>query len=159
VNPLRTVAIVMGRQPWLPKFGKVIVGLDKGIQRLTNGHMTLLSSCGLTGLMLTVKGRKTGIERETPLLYTPHPDGPLIAGSNWGQEKPPAWVANLRAAQTAQVMANGVRTSVRARELEGTEREEKLAEMVKVWPNYRIYVEKAAPRVIPIFQLEPVLGA
>lgn len=56
-------------------------------------------------------------------------------------------------------MANGVRTTVRARELEGTEREEKLAEMVKVWPNYRIYVEKAAPRVIPIFQLEPVLGA
>ncbi|HNM98528.1 MAG TPA: nitroreductase family deazaflavin-dependent oxidoreductase [Marmoricola sp.] len=155
MNPIKPVAVVLGRQPWLPKFAKSIVGLDLLIQKVSRGRLTLLSVAGLPELTLSVAGRKSGLIRRTPLLYAPHPAGPLVAGSNWGQEKPPAWVGNLRAAESASIEIKGRSSTVTPRELAGAEREAKLAEMTKVWPNYRHYVERAHPRVIPIFQLEP----
>lgn len=155
MNPLRWSAILLGRQPWLPKLAPLIVAIDKALQRVTRGRVSLLMTCGLPELMLVVPGRKSGASRHTPLLYTPHPDGPLVAGSNWGQPVPPAWVFNLRSADFAHVEIKGVSTRVRARELSGPEREEKFAAMLKVWPNYTHYVQRAAPRVIPIFALEP----
>ena len=54
MNPIRWLAIRLGRQPWLPKFAKYIVGLDVLIQRLTRGRFTLLSLAGLPELLLTV---------------------------------------------------------------------------------------------------------
>ena len=107
MNPIRWLAIRLGRQPWLPRFAKYIVGLDVLIQRLTRGRFTLLSMAGLPELLLTVPGRKSGIPRSTPLLCVPHEDGWLVAGSNWGAPKPPAWVGNLDAADRATVTFRG----------------------------------------------------
>jgi len=78
MNPIRWLAIRLGRQPWLPKLAKYIVGLDVAIQRLTRGRLTLLSMAGLPEIMLTVAGRKSGIPRSTPLLCVPHGDGWLV---------------------------------------------------------------------------------
>ena len=75
MNPVRWLAIRIGRQPWLHKYAKVIVGTDVLIQRLTRGRFNLLTMAGLPEVTLTVRGRKSGEPRSTPLLCVPHDGG------------------------------------------------------------------------------------
>ncbi|MGN0064725.1 MAG: nitroreductase family deazaflavin-dependent oxidoreductase [Nocardioides sp.] len=154
MNPLRPVALALGAQPWLPKFAKVIVGLDRGIQGATKGRLTLLQMAGLPELMLSVVGRKSGLVRTTPLLCVPHDGGWLVAGSNWGAPSPPAWVGNLLAAGEASVNWHGTDVPVTARRVEGAEREALWAVMLGTWPNYAKYAERT-DREIPVFRLDP----
>jgi deazaflavin-dependent oxidoreductase (nitroreductase family) len=154
MNPIRPLAIRLGRQPWLPRFAKYIVALDVLIQRLTRGRLTMLSLAGLPEIMLTVAGRKSGIPRSTPLLCVPHEDGWLVAGTNWGAPKPPVWVGNLDAADTATVRFHGRTSAVTPRRVEGDERTAYWQVMLEMWPNYAKYAERT-DREIPVFLLEP----
>jgi len=110
---------------------------------------------GLPSLALTVPGRKSGVLRTTPLLCVPYEGGWLVAGSFFGNPKPPVWVANLRAASKATVMSKGTEHQVTWRELEGADRDRAWATMNDLWPNYDRYEERAG-RVIPVFHLVPV---
>lgn len=154
MKPNRWLAIRVGRQPWMPKFHDQIVGVDVAIQRLTGGRLTLLSLAGLPEIMLTVAGRRSGTPRSVPLLCVPHDGGWLVAGSNWGAPKPPAWVHNLDAADTATVRFKGRTTTVTPRRVHGTERAECWRVMLETWPNYAKYAERT-DREIPVFMLAP----
>jgi deazaflavin-dependent oxidoreductase (nitroreductase family) len=154
MNPMRRMAISLGSQPWLPRYSRLIVGTDKLLQRLTRGRVTIMMATGLHELVLQVPGRKTGILRTTPLLTVPHGDGWLVVGSNWGAAAPPAWAANLRAADEPLVTFRGRTMAVDARELFGPERDEKWAVAVAGWPNYATYAERTG-RELPLFWLTP----
>src|SRR3954469_12835258 len=96
---LTPLAIKIGSIPWMPKLLPQITATDKFIQRVSNGRVTILDIAGLPNLMLTVKGRKSGVPRTTPLLCVPSESGHLSAGSSFGGEKKPVWVVNVRAAE------------------------------------------------------------
>ncbi len=161
MNFLTPLAIRIGSIPWLPRFLRQITAIDKLIQRVTGGRLTLLRIAGLPNLMLTVKGRKSGVPRTTPLLCVPHGDGQLIAGSNFGGPKPPVWVVNVRAAaergQPVGVRIHGRSHRALPREVTGAERERMWEHMVRTWPNYAKYAERT-DRTITVFVLEPVAG-
>jgi deazaflavin-dependent oxidoreductase (nitroreductase family) len=148
------LAIRIGALAWMPKLLPQITWLDKLIQRLTRGHLSILRIAGLPNLMLTVRGRTSGIPRSTPLLCVPWRDGQLIAGSNFGGAKPPVWVVNVRAADTVTVSIGGRSHPAVARELSGEERAEAWQHMLRTWPNYAKYAERTE-RVIPVFLLTP----
>jgi deazaflavin-dependent oxidoreductase (nitroreductase family) len=148
------MAIKLGAQPWLPRFARLIVGMDKLLQRLTRGRIDLLTFAGLPEILLQVPGRKTGVLRSTPLLCVPHGGGWLVAGTNWGAPEPPAWVANLVAADEPLVTFKGRTVAAEARLLAGPEREEKWAMMLETWPNYAKYAERT-DRELPVFWLTP----
>lgn len=154
MNPMTRLAIVVGRQPWMPKFLPQIVWLDQSIHRLTRGRFSLLSLAGLPELFLTVRGRKSGEPRTTPLLCVPHNGTFLVAGSNWGAPKLPIWVLNLRDAGAAEVDFKGRKTQVTARQAEGEERARLWAVMNRTWPNYDHYASRT-DREIPVFVLTP----
>ncbi|GAW51081.1 MULTISPECIES: nitroreductase family deazaflavin-dependent oxidoreductase [unclassified Nocardioides] len=158
MNPMRWMAVKLGGQPWLSKYSRLIVGSDKLIQRLTRGRVTIMMATGLKELVLQVPGRTTGILRTTPLLCVPHGDGWLVVGSNWGAPTPPAWAANLRAAEEPLVTYRGRTVAVTARELQGAEREEIWAVLVEEWPNYQKYAERT-DRELPVFWLTPRYGS
>ncbi|MFC6343280.1 nitroreductase family deazaflavin-dependent oxidoreductase, partial [Nocardioides hankookensis] len=142
MNPMRSMAVKLGAQPWLPRYSRLIVGTDKFLQRISWGRVTIMMATGLHELVLQVPGRKTGILRSTPLLTVPHGEGWLIVGSNWGAQDPPAWASNLRAAEEPLVTYKGRTMAVDARELSGPERDEKWAVAVAGWPNYARYGER-----------------
>src|SRR5690349_24699909 len=94
---LTPLAVRIGAIPWMPKLLPQITWIDKMLQRLTRGRLTILDIAGLPNLMLTVVGRKSGVARSTPLLCVPDGDDILIAGSYFGGPKQPVWVVNVEA--------------------------------------------------------------
>jgi deazaflavin-dependent oxidoreductase (nitroreductase family) len=154
MNPVRWMALTLGARPWLPRFAPLIVGTDKLVQRLTQGRVNLLTFAGLPEILLQVPGRRSGVLRSTPLLGVPHGDGWLVSGASWGAPEPPAWVANLRAAEEPLVTFRGRTVAVDARLVIGPEREQKWALMLETWPHYATYAERAG-RELPVFWLTP----
>ena len=150
---LTPVAVRIGAISWMPKLLPQIVWFDKTLHRLTRGRVTVLDIAGLPNVVLTVKGRKSGIERSTPLLCIPDGDTILIAGSYFGGPDMPLWVGNLRAAGGAAKIEYERETfPVHATELSGEERAAAWQHMLATWPNYAKYEERTE-RLIPVFRL------
>lgn len=154
MNPLRRAVIRLGAQPWLPRLAPVIVPADNALFRLTRGRVGLMSVTGLLHLTLTVVGRRSGQPRSVPLLGVPYGSGWLVAGSNWGQEAPPAWAANLVAARRCVITHRGWDTPMAARVAQGAERDALWSVMLRTWPNWAQYAERAN-REIQVFILTP----
>jgi deazaflavin-dependent oxidoreductase (nitroreductase family) len=149
---LTPLAVRIGALSWMPKLLPQVVATDKALQRVTRGRVTILDVAGLPNLALTVPGRKSGVPRTTPLLCVPHEGGWLIAGSYFGGPKMPLWVANLRAAEHAEITVKGARFPVTWREVEGEERARLWQVMLRTWPNFAKYEERTDRR-IPVFFL------
>lgn len=151
---LTPLAVRIGSWPATPKLLPQIVAADKRLQKATRGRVTILDIAGLPNAMLTVRGRKSGQPRSTPLLTVPRADGRsyLVAGSNFGGPKQPVWVVNLAANPDAELRVKGRTYPVHGRELKGEDRAEAWEEMLAVWPNYRLYEERT-DRIIRVFEL------
>ena len=149
---LTPVAVKIGAISWMPRLLPQITAIDKAIQRVTRGRLTLLDIAGLPNLMLTVVGRKSGVARTTPLLCVPHGDDILIAGSYFGGPKEPIWVKNVEAAPGVKVRFRRREMAMTARRLEGDERTAAWSHMVKTWPNFTRY-EQRTDRQIKVFLL------
>jgi deazaflavin-dependent oxidoreductase (nitroreductase family) len=148
------LAVRIGAVPWMPRLLPQIVWFDKALHRVSGGRLTVLDIAGLPNLNLTVRGRKSGVERTTPLLCVPDGDTILIAGSYFGGPKMPLWVGNLRAADgAARVEHRRQRFAVAATELTGEDRATAWRTMLETWPNYARYEERT-DRTIPVFRLE-----
>jgi deazaflavin-dependent oxidoreductase (nitroreductase family) len=153
------LAIRIGGITWLPRYLRQITAIDKFLQRISGGRISLLGLAGLPSMMLTVIGRKSGVARTTPVLTVPYQGGYLIAGSNFGGVKAPVWVLNVRAAQESgspvDLVVNRVAYRAVPREiLPGSERDAIWEHMLGTWPNYAKYAVRT-DRLIPVFLLDP----
>ena len=133
-----------------PKF---VPRLDRAINKVSGGRVTL-SQAMVPSLVLHTTGAKSGQPRETPLACMPEAGGWYVVGSNFGQEKHPAWTANLLAHPDAAVTFRRTRTDVRARLLDDDEKAEVWPRLLAVWPNYDKYVERSG-RNLRVFRLDP----
>ena len=156
-NPWSAVVTRMGRQQWFSNtFKRVAPHIDRFLGKATGGRVFMLTGTGLSTLLLTTKGRKSGQPRTVPLLYARHEGALLVVGSNWGQRHHPAWALNLLADPEATVAIRGRSGPVHARVIEGDERELVWNTILtKNWPGYENYAERA-DRHINVFALEPV---
>ena len=157
-NFLTPVAVWLGRQDATRENSQLVVTLDRWLSRVTRGRVPLLRLAALPTLTLHVPGRKSGQVRSTPLLCASWRNGLVIIGSNWGGEKTPSWVHNLRAAGEGQVEISvyGARLVVDVHEVDDDDRESAWAAAVRVWPNYDIYASRTS-RLLPVFHLTPRL--
>ena len=108
---------------------------------------------GTQTLLLTTVGRKSGEQRELPLIYAPWEDAYLIVASNGGADKPPSWVVNLRADPDVEVQVLDDRFKAKDRVATAEERARMWSTMTKEWPAYDDY-QKKTDREIPIVVLE-----
>ena len=104
-------------------------------------------------LLLLSTGRKTGLERTTPLLYLPDGDRRVIVASNGGTAGHPVWWLNLQANPGAKVEIGGRKIPIRAREARGEERDRLWRRLVEMYPPYEDY-QKKTDRGIPVVVLE-----
>ena len=121
--------------------------------RLTGG---LIGSrfLGMSFLLLTTTGRKSGRPRTAPLLYMEDGDSYVIVGSNGGHDRHPAWVLNLRANPQADVQIGSKHLRVTAREANDEERSRLWPRLVASYRDYENY-QKQTKRKIPLVILEP----
>ena len=132
-----------------------LLRLHNAIYRRTGGwlgHRLM----GTPTLLLHAKGAKTGTLRSSALGYWRDGEEYLIAASNGGADRHPAWYHNLRANPGAEVNLGRRRFPVTARPITPDE-----ADYARLWgivtaknKNYTEYQE-ATSRPIPLVVLTP----
>ena len=132
---------------------RLVPRTDVRLHRMTNGRLSLPAMGGVNMLLLTTTGRRSGLERVTPLLYVRDGDDFCVVGSNWGNPTQPAWALNLLADPNAAVDVGGERIAVTARHLTGADRAAAWSRLVRVWPPYDSYAAKAKDRELLVFLL------
>jgi deazaflavin-dependent oxidoreductase (nitroreductase family) len=149
-----TVQRVAGSRWFARVAPPVIPRLDRVLHRITGGRV-IMSQYLVPSIVLTTRGRRSGLPREVPLACVLEPDGSfVVAGSNFGRDHHPVWTANLLADPEAVVSHRGHLIPVTARLLEGAERTEVWPHLLEIWPVYDRYVERSG-RVLRIFRLIP----
>jgi deazaflavin-dependent oxidoreductase (nitroreductase family) len=127
--------------------------LERVMKRVTGGRVQL-SGLGVPTLVLHTIGAKTGVERDTVLMYCPDGRDMLVVGSNFARDAHPAWTSNLLAHRDVAVSLHGRRIDVQAAPLDDIERELTWPKLERNWPGYRQY-EVAAGRTLRVFRLTP----
>jgi deazaflavin-dependent oxidoreductase (nitroreductase family) len=153
VRTVRSVVARFTRTRFFRTHGpRIMPSLERGIAALTGGRVQM-SGLLVPSLVLHSTGAKTGIERDSTLMYCPEGDAMLITGSNYARDTHPAWTANLIANPDAAVSLHGTRFAVRATRIPDAELEAVWAHIEGQWPGYRGY-ERASGRTLRIFRLE-----
>lgn len=115
---------------------------------------------GAPMVLLHHTGRRSGVERITPLVYLPdeeHPGSIFVFASKGGAPQNPDWYANLVAAGTTTVEVGTETYQVRVEEVSGEERDRIYAAQVERMPGFGEYAEKTAGiRIIPVLRLSRV---
>ncbi|HEY5224263.1 MAG TPA: nitroreductase family deazaflavin-dependent oxidoreductase [Microbacteriaceae bacterium] len=143
----------MSRTRAFRRVGPVVMPpLERGMRLLTGGRVQL-SGLLVPSLVLHTVGAKSGVPRDTTLMYCRDGAGNLlVTGSNFARSEHPAWTWNLLAHPDAAVSVRGRRIRVHARLVNDDEREAVWAILEAQWPDYRQY-ERTAGRVMRIFRL------
>lgn len=112
---------------------------------------------GVLTLLLTTKGRKSGEQRTTPLIYGRRGDDVMVVASKGGSDEPPAWFLNIEADPEVDVQIKGDKFRARARVATPDERPEMWRTMAGYWPDYDSY-QGNTEREIPVVVLERIAG-
>ena len=154
-NIVKVAVARFSRTRFFRRVGPTIMPpLERVMTAITGGRVQL-SGLLVPSLVLHTIGAKSGLERDTTLMYCPEPEGRiLVTGSNFARGNHPAWTANLLKNPQAAVSIHGRRQRVTAVLVTDDEREAVWAYIEKQWPGYRGY-ERASGRVLRIFRLTP----
>jgi deazaflavin-dependent oxidoreductase (nitroreductase family) len=120
--------------------------------RATDGEEGCRWQRGTAILLLTTRGRKSGAERVTPLIFERHGDC-LVVASRGGTDAPPGWYVNLQAEPDVQVQVRGDVFRAHACDATPDEKPELWRKMVAVWPDCD-ECQKRTEREIPVVVLE-----
>jgi deazaflavin-dependent oxidoreductase (nitroreductase family) len=129
-------------------------------KRLVNRVRRKGKLMGLNALVLTTIGRKSGVERTTPVMgWAPGEDGSwlIVAAANGGARNP-AWYYNIAAhPDKVQIESPGRSVAVIAEQLHGTERDEAWRQIAAASRLFAKYQQKT-DRELPIIRLTPLPG-
>ena len=108
---------------------------------------------GVTCLLLTTTGRKTGKQHRTALIYGRLDDDYVIVASKGGHPTNPLWYTNIEANSevTLQVAAD-VFQAIATTIPEGADHDRAWKVMTDMWPDYAVYQTKTTRR-IPLVRL------
>lgn len=113
---------------------------------------------GAPVLLLHAIGAKSGEERTQPLMFLPEGNGLwYVFASFGGGPKDPAWFHNVVAHPEFEIsVGDGTtieRVPVRARVLEGAERDNVYAKQASLFPQFAQYAETTTRDSIPVVEL------
>ncbi|MBL4783519.1 MAG: nitroreductase family deazaflavin-dependent oxidoreductase [Porticoccaceae bacterium] len=134
--------------------------LDRIVFKLSGGRTTMAAILtGLSVVVLSAKGAKSGVVRAIPLLCIEDEAEPgifAIVASNFGQGHNPAWYYNLKANPQASCNLRGLRQDYIATEAEGDEYQRYWGYALDTYMGFPHYKSRVGGRHIPIFVMKPV---
>ena len=108
-------------------------------------------------VLLHHRGRKTGQEYVSPVMYLPHetdPDTIYVFATKGGAATNPDWYNNLTAAGEGNVERGTEAYNVTVRDLTGAKRDGIYAEQARRYPGFAEYERQTAGvRTIPVLEL------
>ena len=135
--------------------------IGKRLQRLfMKGHVSLYRWTGgkIGGgehqLILTTTGRKSGVERDTPLFFFRDGEHVIIIASAGGAAKHPTWWLNLQSNPLARIQVGARIIPVVAQQAEAEERQRLWSIIAENYKNFISY-QKRTTREIPVIILTP----
>ncbi|WP_167047830.1 nitroreductase/quinone reductase family protein [Salinibacterium sp. ZJ454] len=128
--------------------------LNNAIYRATGGRL-LGRMGGLSVLLLTVPGRKTGLPHTTAVSYIMDAHRFVVTGSAGGSAKEPQWFRNLRHADQAVIEVGPRRITVTVTIAGPSERARLWHQLTSRAPFFDRYQAKV-DRLIPMAILSPV---
>jgi deazaflavin-dependent oxidoreductase (nitroreductase family) len=105
-------------------------------------------------VILHTIGAKSGALREIPLVSFSDADGTFVFASRGGAPTHPDWLFNLRANPEISVETGSETFRASLNELPETQRSAKLNALAAIMPQFGEYITNAAPRLIPVFEIE-----
>ena len=117
---------------------------------------TTLMDTGLSVVIITNIGAKSGKVRKTPLMRVEHEGRYAAVASQGGSPKNPLWYYNFVANPRVELQDGPKRSAMIARELIGDEREQWWERAVAAYPPYAEYQTRTS-RLIPVFVLESAM--
>jgi deazaflavin-dependent oxidoreductase (nitroreductase family) len=136
-----------------PRGLKAISAVHRALYRASGGRVGG-RIWGLSILLLTTTGRKSGRPRTTPLCFLPDGESLVVVASNGGMDWFPAWSLNLLDQPRATVEIGRERLDVVAHRAAPAERARLWAEITAIAPGYLKY-EQRTSREIPLVVLDP----
>ena len=109
---------------------------------------------GVTTLLLTTTGRRSGRARRTALIYGRDAERYVVVASKGGSDQPPQWYLNLAAEPLVRLQVGAERFDAEARTATGDERDRLWTLMSGIWPDYDKYRARTN-REIAVVVLEP----
>ena len=130
---------------------------DEHVQRYreTDGEEGHVWREGSTIVLLSTKGRTTGLDRTVPLIYDWDGGNPVIVASKGGAPDHPGWYKNILANPEVELQVGTKTLKAKARTASGAERQKLWDNAITWWPPYVDY-QKKTQREIPVVVLDPV---
>ncbi len=110
---------------------------------------------GMSIVVVTSVGAKTGQLRKTPLMRVEHDGAYAVVASLGGAPNNPVWYHNLKKNPHVELQDGPVKKDYLAREVSGDERDIWWERAVEAFPDYASYQAKTE-RVIPVFVLTEI---
>lgn len=104
--------------------------------------------------LVEMTGAKSGRKRTIPVMYVPDGDDVLVVASIGGAPKNPIWYGNLVTNPEVRIIQGGRTRTMKARQLDGVERDQAWPICVSHYPPYDEY-KLRTNRQIPVFRCEP----
>ena len=130
--------------PWVAEHTRKYVESDGEDGHLWNG---------VTTLVLTTTGRRSGQPRRNALIYGRDGDNYVIVASKGGHDRHPMWYLNLVERPEVRVQVGAERFTAWARTATPEEKARLWPQMAEIWPPYGEYQAKTT-RDIPVVILE-----
>ena len=104
---------------------------------------------GATTLLLTTRGRKSGVWHRTALIYGRDGDDYVVVGSLGGAATHPQWYLNLAANPHVRLQVEAEQFPAVARVIHGPPRLRLWQIMTRIWPDYDTYQSRTS-RQLPV---------
>ncbi|MGB0387937.1 MAG: nitroreductase family deazaflavin-dependent oxidoreductase [Ardenticatenaceae bacterium] len=132
---------------------KLFINTHVFLYRLTGGKIGA-NMRGMSVLLLTTTGRRSGKERTVPLMYIKDGTNYVIAASNGGQDRHPGWFWNLQSNSQVKIQ---VEDKVMAAVAEQASPQEKSRLWKQLAQNATFFEEyqQNTTRQIPLVILQP----
>lgn len=136
-------------------FQRTLYRIDRPLHRWSKGRYTVPGVLtGLPIIMLTTTGAKSGLQRMMPVAGIPDGDAILVMGTNYAQEKTPAWALNLTAHPACTVTWRETSAAATAQPVtDELARERAWARATQAYVGFAAYRERITHREVRIFRL------
>lgn len=135
---------------------RLVPALDGLADRASRGRLRV-SDLLFPTLILEHVGRRSGRRHRTPLAYVLVDGAYVLAATNFGRARHPAWSHNLRAATQAAVVLKGERVRVSVALAPPDEKARVWPKLLRIWPGFADYGDRSG-REIRVFVLRPLAG-